>query len=106
MENPIIITTVLEGQLSGRVKHTNKQRHSCNTDKGVISRIIKHSDRFPTECTRKTNISSDVVSFWTSDVCPEWENTKRWKSMTERQRLVSHVIRFDEGSGVTFEIIK
>lgn len=106
MEKPIIITTILEGNLTGCVKHTNKQRHTCNTDKGVISRIIKHSDRVPTECTRKTNISSDVVSLWTSDVCPEWENTKRWKAMSDKQRLISHVLRFNEGFGVTFEIIQ
>lgn len=106
MENPVIITTVLQGQISGKVKHVTKQRHSCQTDRGTISRVIKHTDRTPVECTRRTNISSEVVQHWTSETCPEWENTKRWKSMNERQRLISHVIRFDEGLGVTFEIVK
>lgn len=106
MENPIIITVNLLGQISGMVKHTNKQRHTCQTSKGPISKVIKHSDRKEVECTRRTNISSEVVYFWTSDACPEWEDVRRWKKMNERQRLISHVVRFDEGYGVTFDIVK
>lgn len=106
MEKPIIIVTKLEGAVSGNVKHTTKQRHTCQIDIGTISKMIDHTDRIPCECTRRTSISSEVVSFWTSDTCPEWENPRKWKSMSDHQRLVSHVIRFDEGFGVTFELIQ
>lgn len=112
MEVAIIITVNLKGQISGPLSHKDHQIvHGTYSQErnGVMKEIhysakILHTDRPVSKCTRQLKVSVDAVNDWVKD-CPEWEDPKRWKTFTKNQRILSHVKRFDEGFGVTFEKI-
>jgi len=103
----IIIRVYLPGQISGPVSHTNRQKHtvSLSSDQGgLMTKVILHSDRHDTECLRTVPISGTVVATWLPE-CPYWEKPGDWKKMSKTQRVISHVLRFDEGFGVDFEFL-
>lgn len=108
MESGILLTVNLPGRVIGCVKHTTKQTVTVDvTPLGVrypemMTRKIKHSDREMSVCTRKLHISSEVVLGWQTGECPHWVKPTHWKTMNKKQRLESHVNRFDEGFGVSY----
>lgn len=108
METAIVVTVYLQGQLSGCVAHKSKQTYSVNVGNGktslVITKEIEHTDRAEVECCRRTNVSLDAVKSWLGD-CPEWAQPKKWKTLSQKQRIAAFVQRFDEGYGVDFEIV-
>lgn len=55
------------------------------------------------ECTRKTNISEEVVEQWVHGGCPSWQSDFFWKKMNVARRIASYVTQFDEGYGVKAE---
>lgn len=104
----IIITTNLVGHIGGRVKHTSRQKWTAALSPehgGSITKLIKHTDRPATECTRVCTVPGEFVESWTTGDCPAWEKPSVWKKMTKVQKVISHVLRFDEGFGVSFEFM-
>jgi len=51
------------------------------------------------------NISEDIANEWCGSKSPFFIKDYEWKKMSKNQRIAAHVARFDEGNGVTFEII-
>ncbi len=112
MSSALLLTVKLKGQVKGQEKHTDKQIVTVDvTPVGskhpeFMSRKIKHNDRSETECNRKIKISEDLVHEWENSECPHWEKPGTWKSMTKMQKLISHLKRFDEGYGISFDFIE
>lgn len=107
----ILLTINLKGVLTGKVKHTTTQEVKVNispstTKTILISSTILHTDRTASICTKKTKISEEAVNAWTSNECPYWERPVQWRSMNTKQRLESHLNRFDEGYGISYELIE
>ena len=102
MENALIIIVNLLGQLEGCVQHKDVQPYQNPLTKKMVS--IVHTDRQPTKCYKRINISKDILNSWIKD-CPYWEKPKHWEKLSKQQRISSHVAKFDEGYGVTYEII-
>lgn len=106
MASAIIVTINLQGNLSGPVEHTTKQKNIVKLDeKKYESRVILHTDRKPSPCYRVLKVSEHVVHGWVSGDCPSWADPRRWKNMSSGQRIISYIAGFDEGHGVTFEYI-
>lgn len=106
----ILVTTNLQGSIAGPVSHRTTQSHSVDVGKGnsklIISKDIRHTDRGELECCRKTHISDEVVSSWMKGGCPDWSDVKRWKNYSLTKRVALYVARFDEGYGVSYEVIE
>ena len=109
MNNGLVITIKLLGRINGSVRHTETQTIRTSTTvkgkKQFENVKILHTDRGNQECVQKINISPEVVDFWTSNSNPFWVNTRDWKRMNKNQRIESYVARFDEGYGVSFELV-
>ena len=103
--NGIILKVNLQGQLEGTVKSNSEKQVSIRKGKLLLSKTIIHTDRIPTTCVRKTNISEEVAKEWIGGKAPFWEKDFIWKNMSKKQRIGSHVKRFDEGFGTSFEIL-
>jgi len=109
MEPGILLTINLLGRIGGCVKHTTKQVVTVDVtpmnhkQPEYITRKIKHTDRVATPCVKKLRISSEVVLGWQYGECPAWVKPTVWKSMNKKQRLESHLNRFDEGYGISYE---
>lgn len=103
--NGIIIQINQEGQLEGAVKSTDKKQVSVRKGELILSKTIIHTDRQPTKCTRKINISEDVAKEWAGGKAPFFIKDYLWKNMSQKQRIAAHVARFDEGFGTSFEIL-
>ena len=106
MENPILITVNLAGQIGGPKKHKDYQRHTIETSEGPMTRSIYHTDRDIMPASKRITVSGEVVTHWVSDICPDWESPNKWKRMSYAQRLTSYLYGFDEGFGVSFEYIQ
>jgi len=110
MESGLLITIYLKGKLSGPVSHTTKQIVKVDVSKKDDkhpkwdTRKILHTDRTETLCYKKLVISEDIVNVWCSE-CPFWERQPSWKSMKSKQKIESYVNRFDEGYGVSYELL-
>lgn len=108
----IILTVNLKGAISGPTKHTTKQIVTVDVtpigskQTEVVSRKIKHNDRVATECYKKINLSSEVVSDFQNGECPYWEKPHFWKTMNKKQRLESHLKRYDEGYGISYDFLE
>lgn len=102
----IIITANLNGNVSGFVKHVARQKNTVKVAEGeYITKIILHSDRIEKPCTRSTRVSESIVNQWIHGECPLWENPRDWKKMSVHQKIISYVIGFDEGYGVTYDFL-
>ena len=104
----LVITVNLKGQIEGRVKHTkkDKQKNTVLLSKGkTMTRTIVHRDRVETEAVQNTNIPDSIVDQWTGKDSPFWEKPLNWKKMNFNQKIASYVARFDEGYGVSYEIV-
>lgn len=112
MNSSILLTIKLKGKIGGPIKHVDKQVITVDvTPIGAkysehMTRKIKHNDRIESECSRKLRISEELVNSWEGVECPHWEKPNQWKSMSSIQRITSHVNRFDEGYGVTFDFLE
>jgi hypothetical protein len=103
----MILTINLQGSIGGFEKHKSTQRVTIRlSDNEILTKEFLHTNRKIMECKRVLNVSEEVVEFWSSDGCPDWEDPKRWKKMTASQRLYSHLDTFDEGFGFSFEFIE
>lgn len=106
----ILVTTNLQGSLSGSVHHNTRQTHSVDVGKGssklMISKEIIHTDREELECCLKTHVTEDVVTSWVKGGCPDWCEPKKWKNYSPVKRISLYVARFDEGFGVSHEVIE
>ena len=105
MNNGIIISTNLAGALAGPIRSTTTQECELRVHSTIIRKEICHTNRPTLNCTRKTRISEDVIKNWMSNEGPGSINPKKWKKLTQKQRLQYYVDSFDEGFGVLFEII-
>lgn len=109
MNNGIIITTFLPGKIGGSVSHTEKQTIKVDASEVGskkplwVSKEITHTDRSEQPCYKKLRVHEKIVQEWISNTVPFWHNKKEWFKMNKNQRLVSYVMRFDEGFGVIFE---
>ena len=110
-KNMIIVTVNLPGAPIGPQKHVLKQIHSVDVSPigakkpEKVTKRIKHNDRVPSNCTRKTRLSDEVVAGFQSDECPYWIKSHDWKKMNAKQRLESYLARFDEGYGYSYEYV-
>ena len=104
----IIIKINLQGEISGRIAHTSRQKNTVSVGKDgeQVSRVIKHSDRQPSVSTRSCSIPGETVESWVKGDCPYWEEGRNWKKMSKVQKVISHVSRFDEGYGVSFDFLE
>ena len=105
----ILVTVTLPGIIDGPVAHVTRQKHTVALSEEFgfsATRVIKHTDCKEKPCTRVFQVPAEYVNTWIkADECPYWETPKDWKGKTVSQRVVSHVLRFDEGYGVTFELL-
>lgn len=101
----LTVTVYLEGTLGKPVQHHEDQEVQIKVGQVVVKKTIRHTDRPTLECVKRINISSSVVQHWISNECPSWENAKKWKIMSKKQRIYSYVKGLDEGFGVDFEIV-
>lgn len=114
MENimDIILTINLKGRIGGPQKHETYQTVTVDAtpiksrNSVIINKSILHTDREETTCVRKIKISSDVVRSYQSESAPHWVKNREWLRMSKNQRLLSHLSRFDEGYGYTYEFIE
>lgn len=111
MNQGLLLTINLRGQISGPTRHTDKQ--SVTVDVSPVSssrpifetRKILHNDRFPSTCVKKMKISEESVDAWQSSECPFWAKPVIWTNATKKQRLEAHLSRFDEGYGYSYQFI-
>lgn len=105
----ILLSVKLKGQLTSPVKHVDSQiiTLDLSTPKrsNVISKKIVHTNRIESECYRKLKISEEVVNYMESSECPAWEKPIRWKNMSKKLRVLSHLNRLDEGFGISIEYL-
>jgi len=104
----IIVKVNLNGVIGGVVKHTNRQKHTVllSPEEGSsMTRMIHHTDRPELECIRTFTVPGNVVTGWTQGDSPFWEEARVWKKMSPVHKVISHVNRFDDGYGVSFEFL-
>ena len=111
MTSGILLTVHLKGRITGPQKHVDKQIVSVDVSPmgakqpDFIHKKIRHTDRVSTDCSRKMRISEEIVGEWERSECPYWEKPSNWKTMTKIQKITSHVKRYDEGHGVSFDFM-
>lgn len=104
----IIIKVNQQGIIEGNVKHNNWQQHTAllSPEEGsFVTKMIKHTDRVELPSIRMVPISGNVVTGWTQGDSPFWEEARNWRKMSPIQKVISHVNRFDDGYGVSFEFL-
>lgn len=104
----IVITTNLPGRLGAPLKHVTKQVFTVRllSPAGkveTLTRKILHTNREPLLASRKTIISSSVVSSWERGECPAWAKSQVWRKLNSKQRIAAYVETFNEGFGVSYE---
>ena len=107
----ILLTINLKGASLGSKAHTTPQEVKVNISSSPTKTIymtstILHTDRGEAKCCKKTTISEDAVRLWKSNECPYWERPTQWNTMSDKQRIESHLFRFDEGYGISYELIE
>lgn len=102
----LILTIRLQGRVSGPKVHSNNQ--DVQVDVGgrdrMLSAKIKHTNREPQPCVRIMRLSEEVVKGFQGE-CPYWEKERNWKNLSNFKKLMSHLNRYDEGFGFTFEFL-
>ena len=101
MNNGIVLTVNLVGRLGADEIKTEAVK--SRNGEVVLIKNISFKGRYPTKCTRKTNISEGVVAGWVGGKSPFFIKEFIWKNMSKPQRLKAWVERFDEGFGVTYQ---
>lgn len=102
----LVISTILNGQVTGPVTSGTTQEHTVLLSKGKrITKRITHTDRPEALCVQNTFISDQVLKEWSSFNCPFWEKIGQWKRMESKRRIDSYAKRFDEGFGVTLKFV-
>ena len=115
MELSGILTVYLSGELNGPTKDVNTQRHTVMLSHPknsaykryrdvAMSKDILHTDRVPQSCERITRIAPEAIAYWLGN-SPHHIKPQQWRAMNRDQKLEAHAIQFDEGHGVTFELI-
>ena len=107
----ILLTINLKGALIGQPIHNQLQEVKVDISpdpKKIIytTQRICHVDRISVACHKKTLITEEAVTSWRKGDCPYWERPAKWKSMTDRQKIESHLSRFDEGYGYSYEFVE
>ena len=112
MVNKMILLTInLKGNLSSNIKHTESQTvkvdatplHSKHPV--ILEKSIRHNDRQLQPCCRKMRFSDETVNYFRNSECPTWEKAHNWKNYSKTQKLKSHLNRFDEGFGYSYEVV-
>lgn len=107
--NPIVIKVNLLGTINTAVRKPAVKvgtHRELNSEGKMVEVPTMHAEPTIGEAYRRTNISSEVVEFWQSlagntiGISPSL-----WKKMTETYRLNQHIKSFDEGYGVSYELI-
>ena len=112
MSKSVLLTINLKGEVCGPIKHTEKQIVTVDVSPigakhpEFISKKILHNDRVSVACTRKMRFSEEIVSEWERGECPYWEKPSQWKTMSKAQKLMSNLKRYDEGFGISVDIIE
>ena len=102
----LIVTINLPGRIGGLTKHVNREKHTIKMQNDVyISKVILHSDRGESTCFKKLNISEEILNMWCSDEVPSWSTNKKWKMLTNEQKVLSYVKGLDEGFGFSLEYL-
>ena len=110
MNTAIVVTVNLPGALLGPVKHTTKQVGRVDVSPvgskkpEWITRRIKHTDRPVGNCTRVFPLPAETVKAWTKHDAPApyWVKPQIWKKLSEEQKLMAMLSRYDEGYGVSY----
>lgn len=108
MNSGIVISVNLPGRLEGAIKHVSTQTYSVKVFTKeqkilTLTKDILHTDRQPTKCSRKINITPSIVALWVRSECPYWMQPKFWKNFSKTEKIQAFVNRFDEGYGVSYE---
>lgn len=104
----ILLTVNLNGCISGPKAHVDLQINRVDVSRigskhaEWITNRICHTDRTPEPCVRKMTIDSSIVSDWVSNTCPPWEKIGAWEAKNDKQRIESHLSRYDEGYGYEY----
>lgn len=102
MTNNIVITINLLGRINGSVSHTETQAVLDDSRKKVT---ILHNDRGDQSCYKRTSIHSSIVQQWVFGPVPFFSTARDWKRLNQTQRIKAYVDRFDEGFGVSYELV-
>ena len=108
----LILTIKLKGAVKGPQKHVDKQVVSVDVSllgsksPDIMTRKILHTDLVESDCVRKMRLSSEIVDEFQSGECPYWEKPHFWKTMSKKQRLESHLKRYDEGYGFSYDFLE
>ena len=111
MSIALLLTVNLKGGIGGPIKHSDKQIVTVDVSPvnspypEYMTKKITHSDRKETICYRKINIEERVLQSWVESECPRWEKSAKWKSFTRQQKIESYLRQFDEGFGISYELI-
>jgi len=122
--NGVIITVNFQGTLSSQVSNVSskKMRSKILTspfEKGINTSTGRqyitpaghykapgiYKERLQKMCTRKTNISEEICNDWINSKCPFFVKEYNWKKMSDEQRIEAYAQRFNEGFGITVEIL-
>ena len=123
MENGIILTVNLQGVYSSPVSYKSSKKivskvKSSPFEKGVWKKGKVHyetpknhfvapnnfEERTTQDCCRKTHITGEVINDWVK-TCPQWEKAGNWKHLSKKAKIESYIHKFDEGFGVSYEIL-
>ena len=114
--NGIILTINQAGRFSNPVSNTSsKEERSkimCSpfeiikgretiTPKGNYKSSNNFTERAMTKCVKKVNISKEIVDIWLK----EKNGNKEFKKMKIEQQIAQVIQSFDEGYGVSFEML-
>ena len=101
----LLITVNLKGAIKVPTKQIDVCEISHRVGAQLLTKKIIFSQRGEAECSLKTRVSGEVAKSWASAQCPEFSNKFIWNKMKKKERLVAHIARFDQGYGVSFEIV-
>lgn len=111
MISAILLTVNLKGELLGQVRHTTEQSYTIDQSpvgskySDFVTRKILHTNRETQKCYKKVTIPENIVTSWACGDCPQWEKPSVWKDMLPEKRIDSHLRRYDEGFGFSFEFL-
>lgn len=110
MNNGINIIINLLGKVGKRERHTTHQvvSYKYTDDDGKIltkSKNILHTDRKNQGCYKRTSISGEIINQWINGANPSFISSKKWKQLSPKQKVEAYVATYDEGYGVSYEIL-
>lgn len=105
-DSKILLTIKLEGVLGSRSEKKDVIPYNVKSFNGEkLNGVNYHYPRMSKECVKKTTLSVAAYEYFISEECPSWMHKKRWKKLSQNERLVLHLGRIAEGNEFSFEIL-